>query len=98
MEHRRKETALWQSLSLLCARMHMSFFAFRGLLCFGLALAVEGFELFELFRALGEGLGVLEEHGVAEGEEAVLRHCLSSKRKSPTSGWMGMFVRCRRMR
>ena len=72
MEHRRKETALWQSLSLLCARMHMSFFAFRGLLCFGLALAVEGFELFELFRALGEGLGALEEHGVAEGEEAVL--------------------------
>ena len=64
MEHRRKETALWQSLSLLCARMHMSFFAFRGLLCFGLALAVEGFELFELFRALGEGLGALEEHGV----------------------------------
>ena len=78
--------------------MHMSFFAFRGLLCFGLALAVEGFELFELFRALDEWLGVLEEHGVAEGEEAVLRHCLSSKRKSRTSGWMGMFVRCRRMR
>ena len=36
--------------------MHMSFFAFRGLLCFGLALAVEVFELFQLFRALGEGL------------------------------------------
>lgn len=44
--------------------MHMSFFAFRGLLCFGLALAVEGFELFQLFRALGEGLGALDEHGV----------------------------------
>lgn len=37
--------------------MHMSFFAFRGLLCFGLALAVGVFELFQLFRALGEGLG-----------------------------------------
>ncbi len=30
----------------------------------GFALAVEGFELFQLFRALGEGLGALEEHGV----------------------------------
>ena len=50
----------------------MSFFAFRGLLRFGLALVVEFFELFELFRALGEGLGALDEHGVAEGEEAVL--------------------------
>ena len=34
----------------------------------GFALLVEGFELFELFRALGEGLGALDEHGVAEGE------------------------------
>lgn len=64
MNPKSKETALRQSLSLLCARMHTSFFAFRGLLCFGLALAVEGFELFQLFRALGEGLGALEEHGV----------------------------------
>ena len=47
--------------------MHLFFF-----LRFGLALAVEGFELFELFRALGEGLGALDEHGVAEREEAVL--------------------------
>ena len=52
--------------------MRLSFFAFHGLLRFGLALAVEFFELFELFRALGEGLGALDEHGVAEGEEAVL--------------------------
>lgn len=55
---------LSQPLSLLCARMHMSVFAFRGLLRFGFALAVEGFELFQLFRALGEGLGALDEHGV----------------------------------
>ena len=72
MDPKSKETARRQSLSLLCARMHMLFFAFRGLLCFGLALAVEFFELFQLFRALDEWLGVLEEHGVAEGEEAVL--------------------------
>ena len=36
----------------------------------GFALLVEGFELFQLFRALGEGLGALEEHGVAEGEDS----------------------------
>ena len=57
MDPKSKETARRQSLSLLCACVHMSFFAFRGLLCFGLALAVEFFELFQLFRALGEGLG-----------------------------------------
>ena len=34
------------------------------------ALLVEGFELFQLFRALGEGLGALDEHGVAEGEDS----------------------------
>ena len=56
--------------------MHMSFFAFRGLLRFGLALAVEFFELFELFRALGEGLGALEEHGVPNVSLSQSQHFL----------------------
>ena len=43
---------------------------------FGFALAVEFFELFELFRALGEGLGALDEHGVANVSLSQSQHFL----------------------